>query len=69
MKQGNEKVKQPWSTTKKILVAALAVAFAALLFVAARLLYVMFVDPMRAFGQAMVTPAPTATLMPVPTQT
>ena len=62
--------KKPASRVKTILKIALVTVLAALLLVGLRFAYVMFVDPMSAFG-GIPTPAPTASPAPtaVPAQT
>lgn len=66
------KEKKPLSRAQKICIALIAAALLALAGVAARFLYVMFVDPMSAFpGQPTPVPtaAPTPTAEPTPAPT
>lgn len=60
----NKNAKKPASRVKTILKIALVTVLAALLLVGLRFAYVMFVDPMSAFGG---TPTPTPTASPAPT--
>ncbi|MBE5784311.1 MAG: LytR family transcriptional regulator [Clostridiales bacterium] len=68
----NKKEKKPLSRAKKICIALIAAALLALAAVAARFLYVMFVNPMSAFpGRPTPVPtaAPTPTASPTPMPT
>ncbi len=72
----NKKEKKPGSRVKLVLKIVLFAALAAVLAVGARFAYVMFIDPMSAFGgnptpapTEAPTEAPTPTLAPTPTPT
>lgn len=64
----NKNAKKPASRVKTILKIALVTVLAAIVLVGLRFAYVMFIDPMSAFG-GNPTPAPAATPTPEPTPT
>ena len=64
----NKNAKKPASRVKTILKIALVTVLAAIVLVGLRFAYVMFIDPMSAFG-GNPTPAPAATPTPEPTST